>query len=88
MTITAPAPVHTAGARPDPMRSHARVAGIFYLLTFASSIPALLLIAPVLNDAGYVTSAGQRHPRAVGLPARLRERPDRGRLRRRACTRS
>lgn len=58
MTITAPAPVHTTGQSPDPTRSHARAAGIFYLLTFASSIPALLLIAPVLNDAGYVTSAG------------------------------
>jgi hypothetical protein len=58
MTVTAPAPVQTAGEKPDPTRSHARAAGIFYLLTFVSSIPALLLIAPVLNDAGYVTSAG------------------------------
>ena len=58
MTITAPVPAHTSDVSPDPTRSHARVAGIFYLLTFASSIPALLLIAPVLNDAGYVTSAG------------------------------
>jgi hypothetical protein len=58
MTITAPVPTHTAGVPPDPSRSHARVAGIFYLLTFASSIPALILIGPVLNDAGYVTSTG------------------------------
>jgi len=28
----------------DPTRNHARAAGIFYLLTFAASIPALLLI--------------------------------------------
>jgi hypothetical protein len=58
MTITAPVPTHTANVPPDPSRRHARVAGIFYLLTFASSIPALILIGPVLNDAGYVTSAG------------------------------
>ena len=61
MTITASAatPAYAAGAGVDPMRSHARAAGIFYLLTFASSIPALILIGPVLNDAGYVTGAGQ-----------------------------
>ena len=58
MTITASAPTRTTAAPPDPTRSHSRAAGIFYLLTFASSIPALILIGPVLNDAGYVTSAG------------------------------
>jgi hypothetical protein len=62
MTITAPAAATTSGAAgvtTDPMRSHARAAGIFYLLTFVSSIPALILIGPVLNDAHYVTGAGQ-----------------------------
>jgi len=54
MTITAP-----AAATTDPMRNHARAAGIFYLLTFVSSIPALILIGPVLHNADYVTSAGQ-----------------------------
>jgi hypothetical protein len=58
MTMTAPAAVVPV-VRRDPTRNHARAAGIFYLLTFASSIPALILIGPVLNDAGYVTSAGQ-----------------------------
>jgi hypothetical protein len=58
MTITAPADTRPA-VRRDRTRSHSRAAGIFYLLTFASSIPALILIGPVLNDAGYVTSAGQ-----------------------------
>jgi len=57
MTITAPT-LTVPAVRRDPTRSHARVAGIFYLLTFASSIPALILIGPVLNDASYVTSAG------------------------------
>jgi hypothetical protein len=59
MTITAPTPTSRAAGTTDPMRNHARAAGIFYLLTFVSSIPALILIGPVLNDAGYVTSAGQ-----------------------------
>ena len=59
MTITATAPVHIPSEPADPTRNHSRAAGIFYLLTFASSIPALILIGPVLNDAGYVTSAGQ-----------------------------
>jgi hypothetical protein len=60
MTITAPAvrTARPAGATVDPMRGHARAAGIFYLLTFVSSIPALILIGPILNDAGYVTGAG------------------------------
>jgi hypothetical protein len=60
MTTTAPTPTTgRAAARIDPMRNHARAAGIFYLLTFASSIPALILIAPVLDNVDYVTSAGQ-----------------------------
>jgi hypothetical protein len=60
MTITAPAvrTARPAGATVDPMRGHSRAAGIFYLLTFVSSIPALILIGPILNDAGYVTGAG------------------------------
>lgn len=43
----------------DPMRNNTRAAGIFYLLTFAASIPALLLLHPVLNDPGYIVGAGQ-----------------------------
>jgi len=43
----------------DPTRNNARAAGIFYLITFISSIPALVLISPVLNDADYIVSAGQ-----------------------------
>jgi hypothetical protein len=60
MTITAPAVARTpVRATTDPMRNHARAAGIFYLLTFVSSIPALILIGPVLHQADYVTGAGQ-----------------------------
>ncbi len=61
MTITAPAATtaHAAAAPADLMRNHSRAAGIFYLLTFASSIPALILLGPVLHNADYVIGAGQ-----------------------------
>ena len=60
MTITAPAaPAAHAPVPTDPTRNHARAAGLFYLLTFASSIPALILIGPVLDNADYVTGGGQ-----------------------------
>jgi hypothetical protein len=39
-------------------RKHALAAGLFYLITFAASIPAALLIAPVLDDASYIVSGG------------------------------
>ena len=46
-------------AAADRTRGNSRAAGIFYLLTFAASIPALLLLDPVLSDPGYVLGAGQ-----------------------------
>jgi hypothetical protein len=60
MTTTTAPPATRASdsSRPDPTRNNARAAGIFYLLTFASSIPALLLISPVLHHSDYITSAG------------------------------
>jgi hypothetical protein len=42
----------------DPTRKTSLVAGILYLVTFVSSIPAVLLLAPVLNNANYIISAG------------------------------
>lgn len=60
MTAIASPPASATLAPPaDDTRNHARASGIFYLLTFASSIPALLLIDPVLKDAGYIVGAGQ-----------------------------
>lgn len=41
-----------------PDRRVALIAGIFYLITFVSSIPAVLLLAPVLNDPHYIVSSG------------------------------
>ena len=62
-TTTAPtATTATTGGRAtatDGTRGNSRAAGIFYLLTFAASIPALLLLDPVLSDPGYVLGAGQ-----------------------------
>lgn len=39
-------------------RRTALLAGLFYLLTFASSIPALSLLAPVLHDPRFVLGSG------------------------------
>ncbi|MFD3401204.1 DUF4386 domain-containing protein [Kribbella sp. NPDC058693] len=58
MTITARAPSTTVSSA-DPDRGHARAAGIFYLVTFAASFPALFLIGPVLHDHNYILGAGQ-----------------------------
>jgi hypothetical protein len=40
------------------MRRTALVAGVLYLITFASSIPAVFLLGPVLNDPTFIISAG------------------------------
>lgn len=39
-------------------RRTARIAGILYLVTFATSIPAVILYGPVINDPGYILGAG------------------------------
>jgi hypothetical protein len=36
----------------------ARIVGVLFVITFVTSIPALLLYDPVLNDTGYITGAG------------------------------
>jgi hypothetical protein len=40
------------------IRKTALVAGMLYLITFVSSIPALFLLSPVLHHADYIISAG------------------------------
>ncbi len=42
----------------DSARRTALVAGLFYLITFAAAIPAVFLLAPVLNHPDYIVSAG------------------------------
>lgn len=46
-----PAPQHEG-------RGNARAGGLFYLLTFAASIPALVMLGPILQNVDYITSAG------------------------------
>ncbi len=42
----------------DPTRKTALVAGILYLLTYVSSIPAALLLGSTLSDPNYILGAG------------------------------
>jgi hypothetical protein len=58
MTTTTTGTAAAAQAPTDRTRNHARAAGALYLITFLASIPALLLIAPVLDHTDYVVGAG------------------------------
>jgi hypothetical protein len=52
---------------PDESRRIARTFGVLYLITFATSIPALWLYQPVLdNPAGYVAGAGHNNKILLG----------------------
>jgi len=42
-------PITATRAAGDPTRNHARAAGIFYLITFAASLPAFALIGAAVN---------------------------------------
>src|SRR3954471_14520083 len=58
-TTTAIAPTTARRAPVDWTRNNARAGGIFYLITFAASIPAAFyFLAPVLNDPGYIVGSG------------------------------
>jgi hypothetical protein len=58
MATSTPAPRTSAPkqTQTEPYRNHARVAGVFYLVTFVS-IPTLALYEPV-REAGYIVGAG------------------------------
>jgi hypothetical protein len=61
MSISSPErSAEAALARPTepPPRKVARIAGWLFVITFVTSIPALLLYDPVLNDTSYITGAG------------------------------
>lgn len=47
-------------------RKTARLAGVLFIVTFVTSIPALALYGPVLNDAHYVLGAGADTRIALG----------------------
>jgi hypothetical protein len=53
-------PVRTTTTRVpmDSMRRTALAAGILYLITFISSIPAVFLLGPVLTNPNYIIGAG------------------------------
>jgi hypothetical protein len=57
MTVT-PGSRATRRVPMDSTRKTALVAGVLYLITFASSIPAFFLLHPVLSDPNYVVGAG------------------------------
>lgn len=48
-------------------RKTALVGGLFYLITFASSIPAVLLLDPVLSDPNYILGPGADGQVLLGL---------------------
>jgi hypothetical protein len=50
----------------NPARRTARIAGIWFILTFVFSIPALLLYGPVLDHADYILGAGADKRIAAG----------------------
>jgi len=65
MTTTSPStasPVDTRPTTVDPTRddgrNNARAGGLFYLLTFAASLPALLMLHPILDNPDYIVSGG------------------------------
>jgi hypothetical protein len=59
-TVQTPATGTTARKRlpMGQLRKAALMGGGFYLVTFASSIPAVFLLSPVLNDPSYIVSSG------------------------------
>ena len=42
----------------DRMRRTALIAGVLYLVTFLSAVPAVFLLAPVVDNPNYIVSAG------------------------------
>lgn len=70
MSVTPPAGSRERAAGPaarDWTRNNALVAGVFYLVTFAASIPAAYyFLAPVLQDPQYIVSSGADTRVAIG----------------------
>lgn len=59
-TVNVPTtPIPPAGSTAmDPVRKAAFFGGLFYLITFVSSIPAVFLLRPVLNDSNFIITSG------------------------------
>ncbi|MEI6623876.1 MAG: DUF4386 domain-containing protein [Actinomycetes bacterium] len=58
MTITAEALAPTKRVPVTALRKTAFAAGVFYIITFIASIPALALYAPILDNPNYVLTTG------------------------------
>src|SRR6201988_1918392 len=56
--LSPPATLERLAPQSASERRIALIAGVLFVITFATSIPALLLYDPVLNDIGYITGAG------------------------------
>ena len=56
----------TKGSALSSMRKTALVAGVLYLLTFLSSIPAVFLQSSVLNDPSFIISSVSAEPVRIG----------------------
>jgi Domain of unknown function (DUF4386) len=52
-------------------RKTALAGGLLYLITFIGSIPAAILVGPVLDNPNYITSAGADQQVALGLVLEL-----------------
>jgi len=57
------------GVRVNPQEL-ARVAGVLFLITLITSIPALILYGPVLNNPNYFVGAGADTRVSLGRSAR------------------
>ena len=56
---------------PHQARRVGRLAGLLFIATFITSIPALLLYGPVLNDPRYVVGSGSDHQIFLGATLEL-----------------
>ena len=45
---------------------NARIAGIFYLITFVTSIPAVFLLDPILHNSNFITESGSSTSVLIG----------------------
>jgi hypothetical protein len=63
-------PERSSGAVPgqptEQQQRIARVTGVLWIVTFATSIPAYLLYDPVLDDTGFITGTGSENAVLVG----------------------
>src|SRR5215218_76368 len=68
MPTSSPERSNGAGGRSlDPAtRRSARIAGVWWLITFVTSIPALVLYDPLLNDSNYILTNGAETRIQVG----------------------